>query len=65
LPDKFPIPPKLFLCNSCKVYFFTFSEMNKPTHPKCHGHNTRLATKKEINEINKSNGIHFIYSKVE
>lgn len=58
---KFPNPPKLFFCNKCKVYFFTYSKLDKPTHPKCRGHNTRIGTIKELQEINKINNTNFIY----
>lgn len=57
-----PTPPKLFFCKVCKVYFFTFSKMKKPTHSKCTGHNTRLATKQEIDEINKTNKTKLCYN---
>jgi hypothetical protein len=57
-----PISPKLFLCLKCNVYFFSYSLLEKPTHSKCTGHNTRLATKQEIDAINKTNGTHFIYN---
>lgn len=56
--------PKIFLCNNCKVFFVTFSQMQKPTHPKCFGHNTRLATNKEIDELNQKNKTSFCHNEV-
>lgn len=51
-----PEPPKLFFCTKCKVYFYSYSELNKPTHVKCHGHATRKATEKEIQWVKEANG---------
>lgn len=59
MEKKIPTPPQLFFCEKCKVYFFSFSEMDKPTHSKCFTHETRKATKKEIKEINKANNLRF------
>ena len=50
-----PNPPKLFRCKKCNVYFYTFSTLEKPTHYKCHGHNTILTTKEEMKEIKQAN----------
>lgn len=52
-----PQPPKLFMCNKCQVYFYTWSEMKKPTHPRCKGHNVREATPQEIEWVKKVNGM--------
>jgi len=46
-----PNPPKLFLCKKCKVYFYTFSTLEHPTHSKCKSHQTRLADNDEIETI--------------
>jgi hypothetical protein len=62
---KIPEQPKLFCCDKCDMFFFSISKLQKPTHPKCFGHKTRLATKKEIDQINKVNNTSFIYNKVE
>lgn len=51
----FPIPPKLFFCEKCKVFFYSNSKMIKPTHPLCKGHQTRLADENEIKKIAKQN----------
>lgn len=59
---KAPEQPKMFYCEKCKVYFLSTSQMEKPTHPKCFGHKTRLATKEEIDEINRVNKTSFIYN---
>ena len=55
-------PAKLFYCEECKVFFFSYSQMKKPTHTKCTGHNTRLATNKEIDQINQTNKIKLQYN---
>lgn len=47
--------PKIFFCNKCKVYFFTNSQIEKPTHSKCHFHQTRRITKEELDDINRVN----------
>ena len=52
-----PIPPKLFLCEKCKEYFYTFSKLKKPTHPKCFSHKTRLATQNEKESVGIINDI--------
>ena len=46
-----PIPPKLFLCEKCQVYFWSFSKLIHPTHSKCHTHETRMCTPKEYSDI--------------
>ncbi len=63
--QKVPInePPKVYLCHKCQVYFFSFSSLQKPTHSKCAGHNTRLATDNEIDMINKANNMHLAYNR--
>lgn len=57
-----PTFPKLFFCKQCKVFFFTYSKLDKPTHSKCFSHKTRLATIEERHKIininyNKERGI--------
>ncbi len=54
--DIYPSPPKLFYCQKCKVYFYSYSRLSKPTHVRCKGHNTRLADEKEKQYIEKVNG---------
>lgn len=56
MKSKYPIPPKLFFCFKCNVYFFTNSGLDKPTHSRCKCHNTRKATEKEKQEIREANG---------
>lgn len=60
-----PKMPKLYLCENCKMFFFSTSQLEKPTHPKCFGHRTRLATNQEIDEINRINKTHFNYNRIE
>jgi len=62
MKKNIPQQPKLFLCEECNVYFFSVSKMNKPTHSRCFGHKTRLATKAEIDQINQANKTCFIYN---
>jgi hypothetical protein len=54
--SNIPQPPQLYKCNKCQVYFYTYSQLLKPTHVRCHGHNTRQATQEEIEWIQKVNG---------
>lgn len=55
-------PAKLFKCEKCNLFFFSYSRMKKPTHYKCAGHKTRLATKEEIDKLNQTNKIHLCYN---
>lgn len=55
--SNIPDPPQLFYCGKCQVYFYSFSELEKPTHPRCKGHNTRIATQTEIDYVKKVNGM--------
>lgn len=56
-----PQQPRLFYCEKCKVYFLSVSKLEKPTHSKCAYHMTRLATKDEIDEVNRVNNTHYVY----
>lgn len=62
--NDLPKKPKLFLCNKCKQFFFSNSKLIKPTHSICTTHNTRLATNKEIDELNKINKTNYPYNKL-
>jgi hypothetical protein len=59
-----PKTPNLFFCEKDKEFFFSYSKLKKPTHSKCTTHNTRLATNKEIDELNKTNKTNYPYNKL-
>lgn len=61
---EIPNPPKLFFCEKCELFFFSFSKLDKPSHSKCFGHKTRLATKEEIDYINDTNKTHIVYNEL-
>jgi hypothetical protein len=63
--ENYPTQPLLFYCEECKLYFFTTSKMKKPTHPKCFGHKTRIATDEEIDAINEFNNTQYAYNNLE
>lgn len=54
--DTYPPIPKLFYCKKCGVYFYTNSKIEKPTHPRCKGHNTEQASEAEKKYVEKVNG---------
>lgn len=56
MKKKIPKPPRLFYCNKCRVYFYSFSDLDHPSHAKCKGlKDNRLATKEEIQSLKEAN----------
>lgn len=60
--EGLPKQPKLFKCKKCDVFFYSFSTLDKPTHSKCFGHDTLLATNDEIDQLNKIHNSNIAYN---